>query len=263
MYCIAMLNMPRLIQRRLIGLATIVQPNRKLGRLILPAQNLSKKITVSVFDKQRGMAPVIHLKQGLVKQPWHFRKPDEYPQITGSDHWRRKMRTLFRAFDVNGDGYLTEEDFEMSARRCSEYMNLNEENTKILLDQRLTYWRDSMSKDSTGRNIGKISEDQFVEKQLVTMNDNNFRESFFDILCSRFKMMDLDGDGLISPDEHAAIFYGFNIPPEHSKKIFDIIDSNSDGFITQEEFICALIEFYLTENPDNKYNECNGPLVDN
>ncbi|XP_013398999.1 sarcoplasmic calcium-binding protein-like [Lingula anatina] len=151
----------------------------------------------------------------------------------------------------------------MSARRSSEYMKLDEENTQILLSQRLTYWRDSISKDSTGRNTDKISEDKFVENQLVNMNDSNYREILFDAICSRFQMMDLDGDGLISPDEHAAIFYGFNIPTEHSKKVFDIIDSDSDGFITQEEFVRALTEFDLTENPDNEYNECYGPLVDN
>ncbi|XP_013398998.1 uncharacterized protein LOC106165359 [Lingula anatina] len=166
------------------------------------------------------MTPIIHLKQGLVKQPWRFRKPVEYPQVTGSDHWRRKMRTLFRAFDINSDGYLTIEDVEMSARRSSEFMKLDDENTKIILDQRLTHWRDSISRDSTGWKTSKLSEGQFVENQLVNMNDNHFRESFFDTLCSRFQMMDLNGDGLISPDEHAAIF---NIPTEHSKKIFDII----------------------------------------
>ncbi|XP_013398983.1 sarcoplasmic calcium-binding protein-like [Lingula anatina] len=256
MSCIAMLNMPRLIQRRLLGLPMIVQPDRKLGRLIPPAQNLSKKITVPVFNKQRGMAPVIQLKLGLVKQPWRFRKPVEYPEITGSDHWRRKMRTQFRALDTNGDGYLTKEDIEMGARRTAAYMNLSDENTEIILDQRLAYWRDSLSK-------GRISEDRFVDNQLVVMNDNNCREILFDSLCSRFRAMDLDGDGLISPDEHAAIFYSFNIPTEHSKKVFDIIDSDSDGFITQEEFVLALTEFNLTENPDNKFNECFGPLVDN
>ncbi|XP_013399000.1 sarcoplasmic calcium-binding protein [Lingula anatina] len=201
------------------------------------------------------MAPVIQLKQGLAKQPWHFRKPIEYPQLTGSDHWRRKMRTVFRVFDLNGDGCITQEDKEEMNRRTAEYMNLDDDKTKTVVNQRRTYWGDEAP--------DKVFENEFVESHLVKMNEIKFREFWFDILTSRFQMMDLNGDGLISTDEHAAMFYSYKIPTEHSKKVFDILDSNNDGFISMEEFSHAYTEFWYTENPDNIFNECYGPLIDN
>ncbi|XP_013399820.1 sarcoplasmic calcium-binding protein-like [Lingula anatina] len=208
------------------------------------------------------MTQVTLHKQGLDKQPLCLRKPIEYPQLTGSDHWKRKMRTIFRAFDVDGDGCLTEDDMEAVVRRTAEYMNLDDENTNILLNQRLTYLRDVSSKDSTGEIKGKLSEDEFVQNHLANINESKFRNIWFDMLSSRFQMMDTDGDGLVSSDEYAALFYSFNIPSEHSDKIFDIIDTDNDGFISKDDFVQALTEFWLSENPDNKYNECFGPLVD-
>ncbi|XP_013398984.1 sarcoplasmic calcium-binding protein [Lingula anatina] len=254
MSCTAILKMPRLVERRLLGVAMMLQPNRNLRTLIPTGQNLSKNIQLPLYDKHREMTPVTQFKQGLVKEPWRFRKPIEYPQLTGSDHWKRKMRTVFRALDVNGDGCITQGDMEEMNRRTAEYMNLDDDKTKTMLNQRRTYWGD--------KGPDKIFEDEFVESHLLKMNEIKFREFWFDTLSSRFQMMDLNGDGLISTDEHAAMFYSYKIPTEHSKKVFDMLDIDNDGFISVEEFAHASSEFWFTENPDNKFNEFFGPLVD-
>jgi hypothetical protein len=43
---------------------------------------------------------------------------------------------------------------------------------------------------------------------------------------AQFKAMDTNGDGRLSPDEHAA----------GAKKMFDVMDTDKDGFVSQAEF---------------------------
>ncbi|XP_013381974.1 sarcoplasmic calcium-binding protein, beta chain-like [Lingula anatina] len=82
------------------------------------------------------------------------------------------------------------------------------------------------------------------------------------VVSMGFKVMDIDGDGLVTKEEHAAYFYSMNVPVEESKKIFDVMDTNKDGFISIDEYAHAYAEFLFTEDPNNEYNGFFGPLVD-
>ncbi|XP_013387369.1 sarcoplasmic calcium-binding protein-like [Lingula anatina] len=187
--------------------------------------------------------------------------PKDYPLLTGSDHWKRKARTVFNAVDTTGQGYLTKESLELTAKRTAQYLDLNEEQAENHLNLYLDIWRKFVNRGSDDVNA-KISEDEFVQNHMLTFNDNKIRENLADYLAIEFIAIDTDGDGYISPREHAAYFYGIGIPTEHSRRIFDIMDTNKDGLISKEEFTQAQIEFCLSEEDSNIYNEFHGPLVD-
>ncbi|XP_013387372.1 sarcoplasmic calcium-binding protein-like [Lingula anatina] len=167
---------------------------------------------------------------------------------------------MFKAVDTTGQGYLTKESLELSAKRTAQYLDLNEEQAGNHMNLRLDIWRKFVSRGSDDN--AKISEDEFVQNHLLTFNDSKIRENLADYLSVEFISIDADGDGYISPREHAAYFYGIGIPTEHSRRIFDIIDINKDGLISKEEFQQAQIEFWLSEDENGIYNEFHGPLVD-
>ncbi|XP_013399817.1 sarcoplasmic calcium-binding protein isoform X2 [Lingula anatina] len=189
------------------------------------------------------------------------RMPKDYPLLTGSDHWRRKIRTVFKRLDTDGNGYLTIEDYEIAARRAAEYLELNDKQAEYLLNHRRVIWTDTVKQSSHQTHPDRMSEDEFIQSHFLAFNDSTIRENFADYCSIEFIAIDANGSGLISRREHAAYFCGLGIPTEFSKVIFDIIDTDKDGIISKEEFTQAQIEFWLSEDENNIYNEFHGPLV--
>ncbi|XP_013402563.1 luciferin-binding protein-like [Lingula anatina] len=240
------------------GLLKIINRCQRLTSVMSSSQRLDK------FE-QHGLGPIISSLnlpvRGLKNQAIQFRKaPVDYPPVTGSDHWRRKMRTLFRSLDVNGDGYITKEDYVISAKRCAEYLDLDDERAEYLLNQRVAVW-ESISKSS--EDTSKISEEECLRSAIVLCNQRSYRQEVFPKQISmHFTAVDLDSDGLISREEHSASCYSSNIPEEEAQKLFDLLDPDKDGFITIDEFAQSFTEFFFTEDPHNTYSGMFGPLAD-
>ncbi|XP_013387758.1 sarcoplasmic calcium-binding protein [Lingula anatina] len=240
------------------GLLKITQSCRGLAMTIPARRRLGEIVQQGLVPE---FAPFWQPIRGMANQAVRFKKaPIDYPLLTGSDHWRRKKRTVFRRMDTNGDGFITKEDFETSARRVAEYLKLNDVQAEHILNQRLAIWElvSNATQDTT-----KVSEEEFVGSSVPIVNQSYYRQDFLPMWVSvEFNTTDIDGDGLISKEEHKAFFYSVNVPVEESKNVFDAMDSNKDGFICIEEFAHASAEFFLTEEPDNPFNEFFGPLVD-
>ncbi|XP_013407534.1 sarcoplasmic calcium-binding protein [Lingula anatina] len=241
--------------------------SRRLPNVIRACRGLVRAMPVKRAlwkDVQHGLdpkfSPLSLPVRGVKHRAIQFKKaPLDYPPVTGSDHWRRKLRTTFRCFDTNGDGYVSKEDFVISAKRCAQYLGLNDERTQCVLNQRTRIW----GIIPKGADASKISEDDYVNGGLTVFNQHSFRQEFLPMVITEdFNAMDIDGDGIISHEEHKAFFYSLNIPVEMSKKIFDVMDIDKDGLITIDEFAHAMTEFLLTEDQDNAYSGFFGPLAD-
>ncbi|XP_013392427.1 luciferin-binding protein-like [Lingula anatina] len=182
----------------------------------------------------------------------------DYPPLTGSEIWKRKIRTAFKGLDANDDGYITEEDFIIAAQRAAQYLGLTDEETEPMLNIRREVWKGMSSNSQTT----KISEEEHIKITMSIFNESKFRlETYPRIVLTGFDVMDIDGDGRISKREFAAFFYGMNVPAEYSKDVFDVLDENKDGFISFEEYAQGHVEFWFGEDPNSKYNEFLGPLV--
>ncbi|XP_023931562.1 sarcoplasmic calcium-binding protein-like, partial [Lingula anatina] len=151
--------------------------------------------------------------------------PHDYPVVAGSEHWKRKVRTFFRAHDVDRDGYLTKRDFEMTAHRIAAFMNLDDKSAQDLLKNRLKIWEAIVQGGDP--DSSKVSEEVYFSNLLASLN-SNFRDLAVGFVNNDFDTMDLDGDGFISPKEHRAFFYGFGIPTEHSAAVFEAFDIGRD-----------------------------------
>ncbi|XP_013407491.1 sarcoplasmic calcium-binding protein [Lingula anatina] len=205
----------------------------------------SRRILNGVFFRSFSMKG-INLKKG----------PHDYPVPTGSDHWRRKIRTLFKSMDTDGDGYVTKKDFELSAHRLTSYLNLNEKKAKEVLKMRLLAW-EVVSKGK--HDDCSISEDEYVSS--IYDACSAYSELFIKIIISECDFADANDDGFITRDEHKAFFYGRGVPVKHSADVFKVLDTDGDGILSREEFIQGAVDFVFSEDENSPYVHFIGPLV--
>ncbi|XP_013399033.1 sarcoplasmic calcium-binding protein isoform X1 [Lingula anatina] len=222
-------------------------------------QSLKSEVNGPLLRFVTGFQPVRAFTNKVLRLK---KMPIDYPAVTGSEHWRRKSRTIFKCLDSNADGYLTKEDYVSSAKRATEYLNLDDEQAERILNIRLNFWK-LLAQDSSDDESFRVSEAGYVQSCISVVNQSTFRLEFYPKLLSmEYDAKDFDGDGLLSQKEFAANFYSLRIPVENAKRAFDSIDSNRDGIISFEEYALGYTEFTFTEEPNNKYNEFFGPLVD-
>ncbi|XP_013407487.1 sarcoplasmic calcium-binding protein [Lingula anatina] len=210
------------------------------------------RILTKYFPKGMWYRNFTQKTVNLKRNPW------DYPAIKGSEHWRRKIRTVFRARDTDGDGYLTKKDYELSVHRVSSYMNLNEKQTSELLKRKMYSWEKASGGSKSSPDF-RLSEDEYVCNVLV--HYPVVSRTIVDIACCDFDSIDIDGDGFISPQEHKAFFYGWGIPVKHSADVFKVLDTDGDGKISREEFVEGFVEYFFSEDENSPYTCFFGPLV--
>ena len=137
--------------------------------------------------------------ENLLKQGLSADKTAEYNQV-------------FDKIDTNHDGYLSEkESFKFQQLGIAQ----DEDNTHSLFD--------------TDEN-GYVSEDEFI-KLYKKQSLQNISESD---LAKKFKNMDSNQDGKVSPDEFNT--YRLNNLEGQNREILKIMDINGDGAVSKEEF---------------------------
>lgn len=75
-----------------------------------------------------------------------------------------------------------------------------------------------------------------------------------------FKIIDLDESGNLDQNEWQTLFQVYNIPVIYAPESFAKIDLNQDGFLSREEVLSALQEFYDSDDPEVAGNYIFGPI---
>ena len=174
--------------------------------------------------------------------------------------WISKMRTAFAWLDVDGDGYLTEKDFEAWLKEISEqFPNMNQEQKNILASKKNSVWNNLW--DGMGK--AQISEDMYIERFYNLATQEGGEDMIRKEWEKNFAMIDVNKDGNISKSEHQSMFVAWKHDPVGAIVAFRAIDKNMDGVITSDEFVEAATEFFLNFTDEEKSSKYFfGPLID-
>jgi len=176
-----------------------------------------------------------------------------------SEYHQAKLRTHHRVLDWDKSGFVGKDDFEAIAANFAKLRG--EEPGSPMHDDLLekfrfiwtTYWAPADTSQD-----GQVTPEEFVAA-LTAAVESGVR-SDDQLLPLLYEMIDADGSGGISPAEPKQFFEAFGIDVELSQGLFDRLDTDGDGFVSQDEFLEAGAKFFFFDEEDAPGNHFWGPV---
>jgi len=170
--------------------------------------------------------------------------------------WRRKQKTVFQLIDVNHDGVITMEDFDVISDRFIKEGHLVGDQAKEIKEKYRelykTYYHSDDGPQSCEATIQKKI--QFGKEHLLKMT-TYFYSAYFDI-------MDTNKDDRVDLSEFTIFFKVYGLSPQVAKECFKHLDTNKDGTLSREEFVTGGNNYFQLEEEGDSSDYFYGPIVD-
>jgi Ca2+-binding EF-hand superfamily protein len=164
-----------------------------------------------------------------------------------SELQRRKVAGVVEAMDVDGDGFLGEEDFAALTRRWTAVRELppgsagHERLTEIMMG----WWATLLAASDLDRD-NKVSLDEVL---LVVDRLGEMLDAVRGTAAAMFEAVDEDQDGRISAAEYRQLIETWNGQPTDTDEVFHRLDLDGDGYLSRAEFTELWTEFWAGDDP--------------
>lgn len=171
-----------------------------------------------------------------------------------SDLQRRKVASVFRAMDVDGDGFLEEHDFRALAGRWTALRGADGERlTAVMLG-----WWDTVLAASDQDRDNKVTLDEVL---LVVDRLPEIPDAVVATADAMFQAIDADRDGYVSAAEYRQMIEAWSGTATDTDVIFPVLDADGDGRLSHAEFATLWFEFWAGDDADAPGTLVFGPLV--
>jgi Ca2+-binding EF-hand superfamily protein len=179
-----------------------------------------------------------------------------------TDLQQRKFADHFDLFDLDLDGFVEWSDYAtLAADLIRELIPPRHAVDRQELMSAFRCWWAGLCEAADTDQDGRISKAEYVlameEGLLDTETDV---QTVLIIADGLLKALDVSGDDEISPDEYARLFDAIGVDREVSIPAFHRLDRDNDGVIGSDEWRAAVIEFFLSADPDAPGNWLLGQL---
>ncbi|XP_030381655.1 sarcoplasmic calcium-binding protein [Scaptodrosophila lebanonensis] len=175
-----------------------------------------------------------------------------------SEFWRRKMRTLHRILDVNHDGVISFDDFNLLAKRFNDLGHLSPEVAAEFMDVIKQTWEEQFG-EITPYNL--VTAEQFLTDLHHRLNDKKMAKRIGRFLPYLFKAVDFDHTGHLDLEQYKLFFQCLGLTDEDAAVSFAVIDKNGDGQLSLKEFVHLGRQFFITEDDTKISKMFWGPLI--
>ena len=172
----------------------------------------------------------------------------------------RKWTRLFQVYDANGNGTVEQADFEQIFHNFAAARDLSPGTPEYdLLNAKFMEDWEHLRKDADKNNDGKVELEEWLEHGDRRINSPDMYQTVIDLANQTFELLDLNGNGVISMEEHKIACRSWRLSEQIAEQIFPKLDLNGDGSISKEEFVELVRQFHHSDNPNDPGNFLFGP----
>jgi len=178
-----------------------------------------------------------------------------------TDLQKAKQIHYFNVLDYNDDGVLEKEDFLKIADRIADMRDYEEDGSRhtAVRQEILRMWTNARALSGKKERSQVTLDDWLAHEQKVLDSEVLIHSYVRGIARAIFDILDADNDGVISEEEYLQFFRAFRGDPKDGKVAFDKLDADDNGHLTRQEFLEAVTEFHLSDDPDARGNWLFGP----
>ncbi|MGY1898618.1 EF-hand domain-containing protein [Nocardia gipuzkoensis] len=171
-----------------------------------------------------------------------------------SEFLTRKLERRFATFDFDGDGRIERSDFDSSARAVAAEFGHEPDSPAAhqLLQLSLQLWGRLASVgdvDIDGSVDLSEYKQAFAEGLLVT--EESFEQGYRPFLSAITAIADVDGDGKLTVEDYVRWTGALmHLPADDAREIHRRLDTDGDGFVTTDDLLQAIYDYYFDENPE-------------
>ena len=169
---------------------------------------------------------------------------------------KAKQIHYFNVLDYNGDGVLEKQDFLNVADRIAEMRNYEEDSSRhsAVRQEILRMWTNARALSGEEDKAEITLEDWLAHEEKVLDSDVLIRSYVQGIARAIFDVLDADSDGVISEDEYLMFFRAFGGDPDEGRRAFEMLDAEGKGYLTRKSFLEAVTQFHLSDDPEDRGN---------
>jgi len=174
---------------------------------------------------------------------------------------KAKQIHYFNVLDANDDGLLEKRDFIDVADRIADMRGYEDGSARhsAVRKELLRIWTNARALSGAEGKAKVPLEDWLAHEEKVLDSDVLIHSYVQGIAQAVFDILDADSDGVISEAEYLQFFRAFRGTEDQGARAFRKLDENGDGHLTRQEFLDAVTEFHLSDDPDAPGNWLFGP----
>ena len=175
---------------------------------------------------------------------------------------RQKLPNLFKFYDADGNGYIEAVDFDMIHATFCEAAGWGKGSSQSeALKARLASRWVNIQKHADANNDNRVSLDEwlaYVDKML--QSEEQYRAEVEGIVALIFQAFDRNNDGRIDRAEYERMHRAHRLDATRATSLFNAMDLNKDGFISVDEHLQLVRQFFKSDNPADPGNQLFGAL---
>lgn len=176
---------------------------------------------------------------------------------------KRKLTKLFSMYDVQNTGVLQLSSFEQIAHRLAQLREWKPGTPayEAIREKYVYRWirlRGDIEESIHNRLGSRIELKQWLQYYENLLEQEQFRKELKNLGTMIFEVIDLDENGRLDQEEWKRLFQVYHLPVVYLDKVFAQLDTDQDGWLSQEQVLTLLEEFYFSDDPEALGNSMFG-----
>jgi len=179
-----------------------------------------------------------------------------------SDLQEQKATHYFNIIDEDGNGIVEVSDFALRAQRLAEARGVTQAEKKEALRKLVMRWWDHISAIADFDGDARVTLPEWKAYwrsiQRGVEQDDDTLHTLHRAARGTLRAVDRTGTGRITEPEYADWLAAWGVT--ETTEAFTSLDRGSKGYLTEQDLVVAVQEFYLSDDPEAPGNVLYGPI---